>query len=44
MQDPKEAFEVTKASLMLVSEKLNKGLTYTGELDKINEAKEIINN
>lgn len=42
-QDPQEAFEITKASLMMISEGLNKGKTYSQELNKINEAKEIIN-
>jgi len=44
VQDPQEAFEITKASLMKISEGLNKGKTYSQELNKINEAKEIINN
>jgi len=43
VEDPKEAFEITRASLMMVSERLNKGKTYSQELDKINKAKEIIN-
>lgn len=43
VQDPQEAFEITKASLMMISEGLNKGKTYSQELNKINEAKEIIN-
>lgn len=44
VEDPKEAFEITRASLMMVSEGLNKGKTYSNELNKINEAKTIINN
>jgi len=43
VEDPKEAFEITRASLMMVSERLNKGKTYSKELNKINKAKEIIN-
>jgi len=43
VQDPQEAFEITKASLLMISEGLNKGKTYSQELNKINEAKEIIN-
>jgi hypothetical protein len=43
VQDPQEAFEITKASLMKISEGLNKGKIYSQELNKINEAKEIIN-
>ena len=44
IEDPQEAFEITRASLMKVSEALNKGKTYSQELNKINKAKEIINN
>ncbi|MCF6171218.1 MAG: hypothetical protein L3J66_09600 [Bacteroidales bacterium] len=43
VEDPKEAFELTRTSLLMVSEKLNKGKTYSGELDRINDAKKIIN-
>lgn len=43
IEDPQEAFEITRASLMKISEGLNKGKTYTRELNKINKAKEIIN-
>jgi hypothetical protein len=42
VQDPMEAFEVTRASLQMVSNGLNKGKTYTKELTKFNEAKQII--
>jgi hypothetical protein len=44
IEDPTEALEVTRASLMMVSEGLNKGKTYSTELKKINKAKEIVNN
>jgi len=44
VQDPQEALEITKASFLKISEGLNKGKTYSQELNKINEAKEIINN
>ncbi len=44
VEDPKEAFEITRASLMMVSQRLNKAKTYTAELEKINDAKKIINN
>jgi hypothetical protein len=37
-----EAFEVTRASLQMVSNGLNKGKTYSKELTKFNEAKQII--
>ena len=42
VEDPMEAFEITRASLMKVSEGLNKGKTYSQELDRINKAKESI--
>lgn len=42
VEDPKEAYEITRASLMKVSEGLNKGKTYSKELNKINKAKETI--
>lgn len=42
VDDPKEAYEVTRQALMMVSEGLNKGKTYSYELEKINEVKKII--
>ena len=42
IEDPKEAYEITRASLLKVSEGLNKGKTYSKELNKINKAKESI--
>ena len=42
VDDPKEAYEITRASLLKVSEGLNKGKTYSKELIKINKAKESI--
>jgi hypothetical protein len=42
VKDPQEAYEITRASLMKVSEGLNKGRTYTLELEKIEKAKETI--
>ena len=42
VDDPQEAYEITRASLMKISEGLNKGKTYTYELTKINKAKETI--
>ena len=42
VDDPMEAFEVTRASLMMVSEGLNKGKTYSNELVKFEEAKKRI--
>lgn len=44
VNDPAEAFEITKASLQMVSNGLNKGKTYSNELAKFNEAKTIIKN
>jgi hypothetical protein len=42
VEDPEQAMEVTRASLMIVSEGLNKGKTYSKDLKKINKAKELI--
>jgi len=43
VEDPAKAFEITKASLMMVSEGLNKGKTYSAEeLGKFDKAKTII--
>ncbi len=42
VDDPERALEITRASLMMVSEGLNKGKTYSTELKKINKAKEIV--
>ena len=44
VDDPKEAYEVTRQALMMVSEGLNKGKTYSYELEKFNEVKKIIKN
>ena len=45
IDNPTEAYEITRASLMMVSNGLNKGKTFTKkELNKINEAKTIIIN
>lgn len=42
VEDPAQALEITRASLMMVSEGLNKGKTYSAELNKINQAIEIV--
>lgn len=42
VDNPTEAYEITRASLMMVSNGLNKGKTYSKELNKINEVKTII--
>jgi len=40
VEDPTEAYEITRASLMMVSNGLNKGKTYSKkELNKFNDAK-----
>ena len=44
IHNPEEALEVTRAALMMVSEGLNKGKTYSNELNKFNEAKHIFKN
>jgi len=43
IDDPQQAFEISRKALMLVSTKLNKGRTYSAEIYKINEVKQIIN-
>jgi hypothetical protein len=42
VEDPMHALEVTRVSLQMVSNGLNKGKTYSNELAKFNEAKQII--
>lgn len=42
VEDPMQAYEVTRASLQMISDGLNKGKTYSKELTKFNEAKQII--
>lgn len=42
VDNPAEALEITRASLQMVSNGLNKGKTYSNELVKFNEAKTII--
>ncbi len=41
--DPKEAYEVTKQALMMISSNLNESQMYSKELKKINKAEELIN-
>jgi hypothetical protein len=43
VDDPEMAFEISQQALMFVSTQLNKGKTYTAQMDKINEVKQIIN-
>lgn len=42
IKDSKEAYEITKKALLMVSEGLNEGRVYTRELTKFNEAEEKI--
>lgn len=42
-EDPREAFEVAKASLLLISQKMNKGVTHVNALEKFDLAHEKIN-
>lgn len=42
VNDPTEALEITRASLRMVSDGLNKGKSYSNELAKFNDAKQII--
>jgi len=42
VDDPQEAYEITKRALMMVSVSINDGGTYASELKKINKAEEII--
>lgn len=44
VEDPAKALEITRASLRMVSDGLNKGKTYSKELTKFNEAKAMIKN
>ena len=39
INDPQEAYDISKQALMLVSSNLNKGKTYTKKIDKINVIK-----
>ena len=41
--DPKEAYEVTRNALMMISSNLNESNEYSKELKKINKAEELIN-
>lgn len=43
VEDPQQAYEISQQALMLISTQLNKGKTYTAQMDKINEVKQIIN-
>ena len=43
IDDPKEAYEITKKALSMVSEGLNQGKTYTSEIEKFNKTQQILN-
>lgn len=42
VEDPQEAYEITRKALLMVSSGLNEGKSYSKELTKINKAQEII--
>jgi len=42
IDDPKEAYEITRKALSMVSEGLNQGKTYTAEIEKFNKTQQII--
>lgn len=42
IEDPKEAYEITRKALMMVSSGLNEGAEYSSEIKKINKAEEIV--
>ncbi|MFT4834617.1 MAG: hypothetical protein ACI83W_001201 [Marinoscillum sp.] len=42
VEDPKEAYEITRKALLMVSSGLNEGKNYSKEISNINRAEEII--
>lgn len=42
VEDPQEAYEITRRALLMVSSGLNEGKTYSKELKGINKARDII--
>ena len=42
IDDPQQAYKISRQALMLVSTELNKGKTYCSKMDKINEVKQEI--
>jgi len=42
VEDPKEAYEITRKALLMVSSGLNQGKTYSKEITKLNEAEDLI--
>ena len=43
VEDPQEAYEISRQALLLVSSKLNRGKDYSTRIGKINEVKKTIN-
>ncbi|MEQ8241075.1 MAG: hypothetical protein RIA69_17800 [Cyclobacteriaceae bacterium] len=42
VDDPKEAYEVTRKALLMISDGLNEGTQYTAEIKRLNKAQEFI--
>ncbi|MFY0606291.1 MAG: hypothetical protein JXR10_06220 [Cyclobacteriaceae bacterium] len=42
VEDPKEAYEITRKALLMVSSGLQEGRNYSQEINKINKAEEIL--
>lgn len=42
VEDPKEAYEITRKALLMVSSGLNEGKNYSKEITKINKAEELV--
>ncbi len=42
VEDPQEAYEITRQALLMVSSGLNEGKSYSKEITKINKAQEIV--
>lgn len=42
IEDPKEAYELTKQALLMIGSTINEGGNYSKELNKINKAKTVI--
>lgn len=42
VEDPKEAYEITRKALLMVSSGLNEGKNYSKEITKINKAQQLV--
>lgn len=42
IEDPQEAYEMTRKALLMISENLNEGAAYSTSIKKINEAKSLV--